>query len=317
MKKFLIVLAVILSTAGVAVFLCAAAFCGFDFEKLNSEQYEMKNYSLTESFTSIDITSKDADVVFVFSKDETSVSYYESENVKYDILIENGILKICGKDERKWYEFITLPFGKRRRITLNLAATEYENVKINCSTGDVILPDVFSFENADITASTGDVNFKAKTTGDVKIATSTGDIDLQGVAAKSLDLKVSTGHVTLKSASATLAANVSFGTGKVAITDFTCKDLTIIGKTGDVTLQNTVCEENWKIRTSTGDVCFQSCDAADIEIKTSTGDVLGTLRSEKIFDANASTGKVEVPKTSSGGKCTVTTSTGDIKISIE
>ena len=54
-----------------------------------------------------------------------------------------------------------------------------------------------------------------------------------------------------------------------------------------------------------------------IMVKTSTGNVKGTLLSDKIFVTDTSTGRVSVPKTTSGGKCEITTSTGDIEIELE
>ena len=61
---------------------------------------------------------------------------------------------------------------------------------------------------------------------------------------------------------------------------------------------------------------FDSSDAAEIFVKTSTGDVSGSLLTEKVFITDTSTGKVSVPKTTTGGKCELITSTGDIKIEI-
>ena len=54
-----------------------------------------------------------------------------------------------------------------------------------------------------------------------------------------------------------------------------------------------------------------------IPVKTSTGDVTGNLRTEKVFVTKTSTGDVRVPNTASGGKCTITTSTGDIRITVD
>ena len=67
---------------------------------------------------------------------------------------------------------------------------------------------------------------------------------------------------------------------------------------------------------STGDVKFTLCDAGELFVKTTTGNVIGSLCSEKIFMAKASTGKVEVPKSVTGGICEIETSTGDIRITI-
>jgi cytoskeletal protein RodZ len=66
----------------------------------------------------------------------------------------------------------------------------------------------------------------------------------------------------------------------------------------------------------TGDVTFEGSDAASIKVETSSGDVTGTLLSDKIFRYKANTGRVELPQTTTGGVCDITTDTGDIIIRI-
>ena len=61
---------------------------------------------------------------------------------------------------------------------------------------------------------------------------------------------------------------------------------------------------------------FEASDAASIFVETDTGDVKGSLLSEKIFIINTDTGKKEVPESTTGGRCKITTDTGDIKITI-
>ena len=43
---------------------------------------------------------------------------------------------------------------------------------------------------------------------------------------------------------------------------------------------------------------------------------MGTLLSAKIFVHRTSTGDIKLPETTTGGKCKISTDTGDIKISI-
>lgn len=85
--------------------------------------------------------------------------------------------------------------------------------------------------------------------------------------------------------------------------------------TGNITLSGVDCKKIM-IKTSTGYVCFEGCDADNISVKTSTGNVTGTLLSEKIFVTETSTGNVRVPKSTTGGTCEITTSTGNIEIEI-
>jgi hypothetical protein len=44
--------------------------------------------------------------------------------------------------------------------------------------------------------------------------------------------------------------------------------------------------------------------------------VCGTLLSSKVFIIKTDTGDVDVPKSTVGGRCEITTSTGDVEISI-
>ena len=82
----------------------------------------------------------------------------------------------------------------------------------------------------------------------------------------------------------------------------------------DISLKNVIATEKISIERSIGDVKFDDCDATEIWVETDTGDVTGNLLSEKIFITETSTGDVNVPKSTKGGKCEITTSTGDIYI---
>ncbi len=93
-------------------------------------------------------------------------------------------------------------------------------------------------------------------------------------------------------------------------------DFTAESDTGTIFLKNVVAEGRFSIENGTGNVKFEKSDAAQISVKTSTGDVTGTLLSEKVFITETSTGNVRVPKTITGGKCAITTSTGNIEINI-
>ena len=62
------------------------------------------------------------------------------------------------------------------------------------------------------------------------------------------------------------------------------------------------------------------CVLAAIKNEDSYGytvDVTGTLLSEKVFIAQSGTGRIDVPETTTDGKCKITTDTGRISLSIE
>ena len=77
-----------------------------------------------------------------------------------------------------------------------------------------------------------------------------------------------------------------------------------------------IAEESISVERSTGDVRLDRCDAGELSVKTSTGSVAGSLLSEKVFVTHTDTGRVDLPATAVGGKCEITTTTGNIRIRI-
>ena len=110
--------------------------------------------------------------------------------------------------------------------------------------------------------------------------------------------------------------DISVTTGKVTLTDITCKNLTSTGITGDIALKNVIAAEKFSITRTTGNIRFDDCDAAQITATTSTGDIEGSLRTDKVFIAKTTTGDIELPETTTGGTCKLSTTTGDIEITI-
>ena len=93
--------------------------------------------------------------------------------------------------------------------------------------------------------------------------------------------------------------------------------LLIDESTGDIEMPQGFTFESVDVSLSTGDVRFDGSDAAELFVKTNTGDVTGTLLSQKVFIANTDTGNVKVPSSITGGRCEITTCTGNIKITVQ
>lgn len=66
----------------------------------------------------------------------------------------------------------------------------------------------------------------------------------------------------------------------------------------------------------TGDIEFDGCDADAIYVKTDTGSVMGTFLTDKEFVTDTDTGSVDVPKSVTGGRCEISTDTGNIRVKI-
>lgn len=313
----LLVIATSLIVVGCLLFGGVMMALGWDFSKLSTEKYETNTHEITVAVNKIDIKTNTANTEFFPADDGVcKVVCYEADNEKHSVTVENGCLTIRVTSEKKWYDYIGIQFASPK-ITVYLPRGVYESLAIHIRTGHVAIPADFQFKTVDISGNTGHVAVLSSVSEALNVETNTGDITVGDATVGSMNLKVSTGRITISNVKCAGDANLEVSTGKAIITDLTCKNLTTSGNTGDLSLDHVVATEKMTIRRSTGDVKFNACDAAEILVKTDTGNVTGTLCSEKVFLCQTDTGRVEVPKTTIGGKCEVITDTGDIRLNIE
>ena len=310
------------TTAMLIVALCGIIFGGvmtvakWDFTKLSTAKMETNEYEISEAFRGIAVGTDVADVEFAVSEDgKCAVKCVEESNQKHTVTVKENTLVIKASDNRKWFERIGIHFAAPK-ITVYLPKGEYNELLIRESTGAVRVPEDFAFATADISFSTGKVDFCAAVSDALKIKGSTGAVRVENISAGSLELTVTTGGITVSNVACQGDASIKVTTGKTSLTRMSCKNFTSDGSTGDIRLTDVTAVEKISIKRSTGDVKFDGADAGEIVVKTSTGAVSGSLLSEKVFLTKTSTGKVRVPQTVSGGKCEISTSTGDIKITI-
>lgn len=314
--KVWLIIAVSFVLLGGILFAGVMSTLGWDFTKLSTEKFETNTYEISEMFDAISMDTDTADIVFAASDDGIcKVVCFEQENAKHSVVVQDDTLTIRVADQREWYQYIGINFSTPK-ITVYLPEDPYTALLIKESTGAIEIPKEFKFEDVDISLSTGAVKFFASVSDVLKINTSTGGIHVESISAGVLDLSVSTGNITVSHVTCDGDVKINVSTGKTNMTDIRCKNLISSGDTGDISLKNVIATEKFSVERSTGDVKLERSDAAEIYIETDTGDVTGTLLSEKVFIAETDTGRVDVPKTATGGKCEINTDTGDIKISI-
>lgn len=304
--------AIALLTAGAVV--CGISFAagGFDVQFLNSAHFVTNVYEVPEPFQNISIQCDTGDVLFAASEDGTcGVTCFEDEKELHRVRVESGTLTI-DQPERRGYRvglFLDSP-----KITVSLPETAYETLQIRTDTGQAVIPEHFSFSQIDAEADTGSVSLAASSSGTVTVQTETGDIEIHDMTAGSLALSSDTGQIRIKNTSCTGTVETGTDTGDIELSDVTCTDFASTGNTGDLHLQNVLASGAFHILGDTGDVRLERCDAGAITVKTDTGNVKGTVLTEKIFLTKTDTGRVNVPKTTTGGRCDITTETGDIDI---
>lgn len=332
-----IIVAAILLVAGTALFLAGFAMMNFNFKGMTDMKYTTQTHKITEDFSSISIKISVADIAFIVSDSgESRVECYENDKHIHTVAVNDGVLCIGEKKSFNVFNFINIDFD-HPRVTLYLTRTEYDSLHINSDTSLIVVPREFSFGGCNIQNRTGNVSYTAPTATGLSIKTTTGRIMVSDISvSENIYLQANTGHVTLTSAQVGGHLFVHTTTGRIHLEDVDCGHVDLESSTGDKTVLRLNCaslisesstgrssftdviaEGKISIDADTGDVKLERCDAAELSIETDTGDVSGSLLSEKIFYAETDTGRIRVPHTTGGGKCEVTTDTGDITFTVE
>ena len=316
--KIWILTAVCFILIGGIILVGAISMLKWDFKGFNTTKYETNTYDIDDSFSDISINTDTSDISFVLSKDgKCRVECYEQSKTKHSVKASGNTLMIDINDTRNWYDYISFFSFGAPEITVYLPKAEYSVLAIMASTGNIQIPDNFTFDSIDIKASTGNISCKASTVNDLKIKLSTGHINAEGITAGSINFTTSTGGISIKSVECSGKLETKVSTGKINLTDVGCESLVSDGSTGDITLTNVIAKNKFDIKRTTGDIRFDKCDANELFVKTHTGYVKGSLMSSKVFICKTETGRVTVPETTEGGKCEITTDTGDIRLEIE
>ncbi|MCQ2355097.1 MAG: DUF4097 domain-containing protein [Clostridia bacterium] len=315
--KIWLVVAASLVVIGLIMFASVMAAYHWDFTKLSTVKYETNTYTASEQFSNILMDTETSNIIFAPSDDDSCrVICYEQKNSAYSVAVQDDSLIIRQNADKKWYEYICISIGTPK-ITVYLPQSDYSLLVIKGTTGNIEIPNDFGFESIDISISTGDINNSASASGTIKVKTTTGNIEIKNSSAGMIDLSATTGKVTVSNANCKGKMKINVTTGKTELTDVSCNDLISNGTTGTISMKNVIADGKISLERNTGNVIISDSDGADIIIKTTTGDVKGILLTEKVFITETSTGRINVPKTTTGGRCEIRTSTGDIEFEVK
>ena len=299
-----------------------------------SEKAETNTKNISGEFKNIEIVTDTSDVTIApSSDDECKVVCTDSKKITHTAKVNDGALKISVNDSRHWFE---KNFTPKLSVVLYLPEGEYEKLLVESDTGDLETEGKFKFDAVSTSNDTGDIKIDGITCTSLKIKLNTGEVSLKGVnAVGAIEVTTDTGNLEIKSTTAerialttdtgsvdvegSKATELAIGTdtGRINLSRVFCTVLAAKSSTGKQTLTDVIAEGKFDLITSTGDIVFDKCDATSVFVKTSTGDVRGSFLTDKVIFADTGTGKVDVPKLTSGSRCEITTSTGDIKITIE
>ncbi len=220
----------------------------------------------------------------------------ESAHVTYELSIADGVLALREQDLRRWYHYIGVNVGYHN-VTLYLPADTYASISIKTSSGEISCTDMrLDFGDASLSASSGDIKFSSPVSGNLTAVTSSGDIEIANVTPHTL--------------------TVTASSGEIEIDHVHSAELSVHTSSGEVELRDVVADEQLSVKTSSGEINLDRCDSDEMVLSASSGNIRATLLTPKLFDADSDSGRINCPSPEVGGKCTVRTSSGDIRLSV-
>ena len=290
---------------------------------------------ITDAFRHISVEDKSCDIEFLVSDGGCSVECIDCGSVRHDIFVENDTLVIRAHDERRWFELIRTN-RREMRVAVYIPATGYESLTVSTASGNISVPTGFEFRSCGLRSSSGDINwdsyveevFKLNTmSGDIRARVSgpcsftaeslSGDIRILGVnGAAEVSVSSKSGDVSAENVDCTEFGIYSLS-GDVGLANISCKTAGLRSVSGDVSANKLIAEELLSAESVSGDVRLSFCDGGTLKLKTVSGDIDAKLESGKHFSASTVSGSLRIPQSGEGGECTITTVSGNARITVK
>lgn len=317
-KLIAVIIAVVLIVIGCTISFCSLAYVDFDMKHFNNFKYVSSTYDITEPFEDISIDTGSIDVNFVPSKDNRcKVECKETDKQSHYIHVENNTLMIEEENTGDWFDNIHIGFyWENTHIDVHLPENIYNNLYISGRSGNIYIPDNFSFNKADITISSGEVNFAGDVKNDLSVSATSGDIKLINVKAQNIESSITSGDIECYDLLCYNRMNMSATSGDISLercnSDYFYSKVT----SGDTELDECNIGLDMSIEAKSGDIDIYRCDAQTLDLESKNGDITGVLLTDKIFYAESQNGDVDIPRTMSGGRCEAHTKNGDIEFTV-
>ena len=291
---------------------------GFVIAKKNPPKVVTESYSysidqLPEKIN-IDVISSHVEIC-VIEGNQWRVECKDTDKIVHTVELVDGILTIKQKDTRKWYERIFNFFPLELGVTLYLPAQAYDSLDIHSTSGDIKVPEGYTFANANIKNTSGDITVSCSVGGNLNVECTSGDISVSGSVGNDLKIVCTSGDIGV-TGGVNGKLEISNTSGDIMLKNATPTSVTIFNTSGDIGLQNVISRGKCEIDNTSGSIHFDRCDASSFDLKTTSGDIQATILSGKVFDCDTTSGSINVPANGEGGVFKADATSGDINVTI-
>lgn len=316
-KKVAIIISVAAICVGILISFIAMLSMDFDFKQLNTVIFETNTYVIDDDFTKISIIGAECDVNLKPSTDgKCKIECAESDKIRHEISVENGTLTAERIDDRQWYEHFGV-YWAEMSLTVYLPKSEYDYLYIKSLSGEIKVPQNFTFNEVKIKNTSGDTSFFSNVRENINIHSVSGDILVSNISADNLKIQSTSGDIELFEITVNENTELKTVSGDIEAQNVKSRSLTANSTSGDIEIEALLAEEQIQIETVSGSIDLHGCDGANLKLKSTSGNVRGELLSEKIFITETISGDVRVPHSTAGGTCEIKTTSGNIHFEIE
>lgn len=316
-KKITLMVAGCMILAGLVMAAGGFAAIRFDVSRLNTISYDTNSYEIEEGFHHIAIDGGSSDVRFYPSEEDTcKVVCTEGDDVTFVVEVKDDTLHVRRQNSGMRIVHFGVNFGETG-ISVYVPENTYESLTVHTISGNVAVPEALQFASADIRSTSGEIKMLASTGSSLAVQATSGDIHIGNTAPESLTVQSTSGEITVKNVNVKSGIQVKSTSGDITFTDVRGQTIAASATSGEITFSEVIADGNMRLESTSGDVELRNSDGSELYIRSSSGDVYGTLLSEKVFRIHTSSGDVNAPYSASGGKCEVTTRSGDIDFVIK
>ncbi|SCW35346.1 Putative adhesin [Ruminococcaceae bacterium YRB3002] len=297
----LILLGIILTVIGFAVLSNTA-------KKATSKvEYTHKEEVITEDIRNLNINEISENVEIRPSENgEIKVDYYDADNYMHQIETKGDTLEISVKtysDDSPWWKRFSFHIdidgimteSKDHPTVIYLPEDSFGKLNITNISGDVKIPENYSFDDVTIETTSGDVWSYCVATGNTNIASVSGELDIRNIKASGLKVDTTSGNVTMNGCKVSDKIDIDTISGEVSLTD--------------------VESGHTKIETISGDIRLRTLVTDTADITTTSGDVTGTIAGVHEYDVDTTSGDVELPSSIKGEPLIkIDTVSGDVEL---
>lgn len=284
---------------GAMLFFFGLLFVRFDLSYVNSQRFLESTFEVDKEFDSISVKDMECDVRIVASTDgECRVECINSDRIFTTVEVEDGVLTVERKDERRWYECIGIWWNYEPTLYIYLPQSEYTSLYVHTVSGDIDVPSDFTFADVSVYSTSGGISVVCHTLEGLTVESTSGDVAVRNAEGGSFKVKTTSGDME--------------------ISDVTASEFFVNTTSGDVEIYKATSDGMMKVSSVSGDIDMKRADAAELLLDSVSGDINAILLSAKDFVTDTTSGDVNVPHPdTNAGKCSASTTSGDIYIRIE